>query len=73
MVPDLRELNSDRSLNSRSQKIQARKHFTSVITCEIPFMLNSPNSSSDGSNYVRSSMIDRSKAKIGCSSSISNR
>ena len=28
---------------------------------------------SDGSNYVRSSMFDRSKAKIGCSSSISNK
>ena len=28
---------------------------------------------SDGSNNVRSSMIDRSKPKIGCSSSITNR
>ena len=28
---------------------------------------------SDGSNYVRSSMFNRSKAKIGCSSSISNK
>ena len=27
-------------------------------------------SNSDGSNYVRSSMFDRSKPKIGCSSSI---
>ena len=26
--------------------------------------------SSDGSNYVRNSMFDRSKPKIGCSSSI---
>ena len=29
--------------------------------------------SSDGSNYVRSSMFDRSKPKIGCSSSITKR
>ena len=29
-------------------------------------------SNSDGSNNVRSSMFDRSKAKIGCSSSITN-
>ena len=28
---------------------------------------------SDGSNYVRSSMLDRLKPKIGCSSSITNR
>ena len=28
---------------------------------------------SDGSNYVRSSMFDRSKSKIGCLSSIANK
>ena len=43
------------------------------ITTKFSYLMISLKKFSDGSNYVRSSMFDRSKPKIGCSSSITNR